>query len=195
MKRVIGIAVPVMLLFGCGVVDKATPKTEETSKAMLKTVLSEKEYPSYMYEQLLKFSFNKDDVILGLGSAQKGDKRYEAVFKSASILDEALDRIENVKVPDKYKENHKLILEGVEDARKATKPILKAKGKDVEEVNVVITNSFPHLDGMDRPQWKEAIYQLAKENKEEFEKVFTKIAEELVNKRVTRNQSYNYTTR
>ena len=33
MKRVLGVAVPVMLLFGCGVGEKdSIPKTEETSK-------------------------------------------------------------------------------------------------------------------------------------------------------------------
>ena len=91
--------------------------------------------------------------------------------------------MENVKVHDKYKANHKLILEGVEDARKGIKPILEAKGKDVNEVNIAITNNLPHLDGMDRPQWKEAIYQLAKENKDDFEKVFTKVMEEQVKKK------------
>lgn len=183
MKRLVSVAVPVMLLFGCGVVKDTKPKVEETSKAMLKTTVSEKEYPSYMYEQLVTFSFNKDDIILGISSKQKGDDRYNKIFETASIMDEALDRMENVKVPDKYKANHKLILEGVEDARKGIKPILEAKGKDVNEVNIAITNNLPHLDGMDRPQWKEAIYQLAKENKDDFEKVFTKLMEEQVKKK------------
>lgn len=57
MKRLVSVAVPVMLLFGCGVVKDTKPKVEETSKAMLKTTVSEKEYPSYMYEQLVTFSF------------------------------------------------------------------------------------------------------------------------------------------
>ncbi|MEC2463593.1 hypothetical protein P9X10_01580 [Bacillus cereus] len=177
-KKLIALTVPVMLLFGCGVAKDTKPKVEETSKAMVKTVVSEKEYPSYMYEQLLKFSFNKDNIILGLASSQKDDEKYKELFKSADILDEALDRLENVKVPDKYKDNHKLILEGVEDARKGIKPIVEAKGKDVKEVNTVITNNMIHLDGMDRPQWKEAVYQLGKENKEELRKVMDKIVEE-----------------
>jgi hypothetical protein len=176
--KLIALTVPVLLLFGCGLGDKnSTPKTEETSKAMLKTTISETQYPSYIYEQLLEFNFNKDDIIIGLGYAQKGDEKYKEVFKTVSILDEALDRMENVKVPDKYKDTHKLILEGVEDARKGTKPILEAKGKDVKEVSVVIANSFPHLLGMDREQWKEAVYQLAKENKDDFSKVYDKKVE------------------
>ncbi|MED3346585.1 hypothetical protein P4417_32780, partial [Bacillus thuringiensis] len=88
-----------------------------------------------------------------------------------------------VKVPDKYKDTHKLILEGVEDARKGTKPILEAKGKDVKEVSVVIANSSPHLLGMDREQWKEAVYQLAKENKDDFSKVYDKKIEEHQNRK------------
>ncbi|PGF05294.1 hypothetical protein [Bacillus toyonensis] len=182
-KKLIALTVPVMLLFGCGVVKDTKPKVEETSKAMLKTNLSEKEYPSYMYEQLLKFSFSKDNIIFGLGYAQKGDEKYKELFKTAEMLDETLDRMENVKAPDKYKDVHKLILEGVEDARKGIKPIVEAKGKDANEVSVVITNAFPHLDGMDRPQWKEATYQLIQENKDEFEKVTTKVVEELGNKK------------
>ncbi|MCG3793677.1 hypothetical protein LT343_09625 [Bacillus toyonensis] len=183
--KLIALTVPVLLLFGCGVGDKdSTPKTEETSKAVLKTTISEEQYPSYMYEQLLEFNFNKDDIILSLGYAQRGDEKYKEVFKTADILDEALDRMENVKVPDKYKDNHKLILKGVEDARKGTKPILEAKGKDIKEVSLVIANSFPHLDGMDREQWKEAVYQLAKENEDNLRKVFDKKIEEHGKKKV-----------
>ncbi|OFD89590.1 hypothetical protein BWGOE13_38180 [Bacillus mycoides] len=177
--KLIALTVPVLLLFGCGVGDKdSTPKTEETSKAMVKTTISEKQYPSYMYEQLLEFQFQKDNIPISLGYAQKGDEKYKEVFKTASALDASLDRMENIKVPDKYKDIHKLILEGVEDARKGTKSVLDAKGKDVNEVSLAIVNSFPHMLGMDREQWKEAVYQLAKENKDSLEKVFDKKVKE-----------------
>ncbi|EOO78359.1 MULTISPECIES: hypothetical protein [Bacillus cereus group] len=177
--RLIALTVPLLLLFGCGLGDKdSTPKTEETSKAMLKTTISEKQYPSYIYEQLLEFQFNKDDVVISLGNAQKGDEKYKEVFKTASAMDEALDRMENIKVPDKYKDIHKLVLEGVTDARKSTKFILDSKGKDANEVSLAIVNSFPHLLGMDREQWKEATFQLAKEDKDTFSKIFDKKVKE-----------------
>ncbi|EAO52848.1 hypothetical protein RBTH_02716 [Bacillus thuringiensis serovar israelensis ATCC 35646] len=55
--KLIALTLPVLLLFGCGLGDKdSTPKTEETSKAMLKTTISEEQYPSYMFEQLLDFN-------------------------------------------------------------------------------------------------------------------------------------------
>lgn len=97
-------------------------------------------------------------------------------------MDEALDRMENIKVPDKYKDIHKLILVGVDDARKGTKFILDAKGKDANEVSLAIMNSVPHMSGVDGDQWKEAIFQLAKENKDDLEKVFKKKVEEHGNK-------------
>ncbi|MGE8053214.1 hypothetical protein ACQKOD_04455 [Bacillus mycoides] len=181
--KLIALTVPVLLLFGCGVGDKdSTPKTEETSKAMLKTTISEEQYPRHIYEQLLEFQFNKDNILISLGNAQKGDEKYKEVFKTVSSMDEALDRMENIKVPDKYKDIHKLILVGVEDARKGTKFILDAKGKDANEVSLAIMNSVPHMSGVDGDQWKEAIFQLAKENKDDLEKVFKKKVEEHGNK-------------
>ncbi|WJE24552.1 hypothetical protein [Bacillus cereus] len=177
-KKLIALTVPVMLLFGCRVVKDTTPKVEETSKSMLKTVISEKEYPSHIYEQLLEFQFNKDDIVVSLGNANKGDKKYKEVFKTASAMDEALDRMENIKVPDKYKDIHKLVLEGVTDARKGTKFILDAKGKDANEVSLAIMHSIPHMSGMDGEQWKEATFQLAQEDKDTFSKVFDKKVKE-----------------
>ncbi|WP_242274566.1 hypothetical protein [Bacillus cereus group sp. BfR-BA-01310] len=182
-SKLVTLAIPVLLLSSCGVAEKSsTPKTEQTNKAMMKTVISEKEYPSYMYEQLLEFQFKKDNILIGLGNAQKGDEKYKEVFKTVSDMDEALDRMENIKVPDKYKDIHKLVLEGVTDARKGTKFILDAKDKDANEVSLAIMNSVPHMSGMDGEQWKEATYQLAKEDKEGMSKVMDKKLQELQKK-------------
>ncbi|MBK5489001.1 MULTISPECIES: DUF7018 domain-containing (lipo)protein [Bacillus] len=181
--KLIALTVPVLLLFGCGVGDKdSTPKTEEASKAMLKTKISEEQYPSHIYEQLLEFQFKKDNILIGLGNAQKGDEKYKEVFKTVDAMDEALDRMENIKVPDKYKDTHKLVLEGVTDARKGTKFILDAKGKDANEVSLAIMNSVPHMSGMDGEQWREAAFQLGKENKDAMSKVMDKKVKELQKK-------------
>lgn len=52
-------------------------------------------------------------------------------------MDEALDRMENIKVPDKYKDINKLVLEGVTDARKGTKIILDANKEDGRTCKVI----------------------------------------------------------
>ncbi|MBG9713148.1 MULTISPECIES: hypothetical protein [Bacillus cereus group] len=178
-KRLVALTVPVLLLFGCGVGDKeSTSKVEETSKSMLKTVISEKQYPYYICEQLVEFQFQKDNIIVSLGNAQKGDKKYKEVFKTADAMDEALDRMENIKVPDKYKDIHKLVLEGVTDARKGTKIILDSKGKDANEVSLAIMTSAPHMSGLDGEQWREVPYQLHKETPDAFSKALDKKTKE-----------------
>ncbi|PEY32954.1 hypothetical protein CN354_19910, partial [Bacillus cereus] len=102
--KLLSLAIPVLLLVGCGVGDKdSIPKTEETSKAMSKTVISEKQYPYYICEQLVEFQFKKDEILLKLGEASKDNKKYKDVFKTTNDMDEALDRMENIIVPDKYK--------------------------------------------------------------------------------------------
>lgn len=175
MKRIIGIAVPVMLLFGCGVGDKdSTPKVEETSKAMLKTVISEKEYPYYICEQLVEFQYYKDNlIIVGL----KKDKDSKEIFKAVDGMDEHLDRIENIKVPDKYKDIHKLVMEGVTDAREGTKIIKESKDKDLNEVSLAVMQSTPHMSGADGEQWREATFQITKETEDAYAKALEKSVE------------------
>ncbi len=108
--KLVSLAIPILLLVGCGVGEKdSIPKTEETSKAMLKTGTSEKQYPYYICEQLVEFQFKKDELLLKLGEAPKDNKKYKDVFKTANDMDEALDRMENIRVLDKYKDIHKLV--------------------------------------------------------------------------------------
>lgn len=76
-NKIVTLAIPILLLVGCGVGDKdSTPKTEQTSKAIMKTVISEKQYPYYICEQLVEFQFRKDSLLVNLGEAMK-DKEKE----------------------------------------------------------------------------------------------------------------------
>ncbi|PGA11445.1 hypothetical protein COL79_24225 [Bacillus pseudomycoides] len=150
--KLLSLAIPVLLLVGCGVGDKdSIPKTEETSKAMLKTVISEKQYPYYICEQLVEFQFKKDEILLILGEASKDNKKYKDVFKTANDMDEALDRMENIIVPDK------------DDGLKIQEAVLK---------------SSPHMSGVDGEQWREAIYKLNQETKDAYAKALDKRMEE-----------------
>ncbi|PEW88913.1 hypothetical protein CN445_09350 [Bacillus cereus] len=177
--KLVSLAIPILLLVGCAVGDKeAIPKTEQTSKAMLKTVISEKQYPYYICEQLVEFQFKKDGILLKLGEASKDNKRYKDVLKTANDMDEALDRMENIKVPDKYKDIHKLVLEGVTDARKGTKIIKDANKEDGLKIQEAVLKSAPHMSGVDGDQWREAIYKLNQETKDAYAKALDKQMEE-----------------
>lgn len=93
-------------------------------------------------------------ILLKLGAAKKNNKGYKEVFKTADAMDKALDRIENIKVTDKYKDIHELVLEGVTDARQGTKII------------------------QDGEQWDKAIYELNQETKDAYAKALEKKMEE-----------------
>lgn len=177
--KLVSLAIPVLLLVGCGVGDKdSIPKTEETSKAMSKTVISEKQYPYYICEQLVEFQFKKDEILLKLGEASKDNKKYKDVFKTANDMDEALDRMENIIVPDKYKDIHKLVQEGITDARKGTKLIKDADKDDGLKIQESVLKSSPHMSGVDGEQWREAIYKLNQETKDAYAKALDKKMEE-----------------
>ncbi|KMN44983.1 hypothetical protein [Bacillus sp. LK2] len=177
--KLVSLAIPILLLVGCGIGDKgSTPKTEETSKAMSKTVISEKQYPYYICEQLVEFQFKKDEILLKLGEASKDNKKYKDVFKTANDMDEALDRMENITVPDKYKDIHKLVQEGITDARKGTKLIKDADKDDGLKIQAAVLKSSPHMSGVDGEQWKEAIYKLNQETKDAYAKALDKKMEE-----------------
>ncbi|MDC2864561.1 hypothetical protein [Bacillus sp. BP-3] len=173
--KLVSLAIPILLLVGCGVGDKdSIPKTEETSKAISKTVISEKQYPYYICEQLVEFQFKKDEILLKLGEASKDTKKYKDVFKTANDIDEALDRMENIIVPDKYKDIHKLVQEGITDARKGTKLIKDADKDDGLKIQEAVLKSSPHMSGVDGEQWREAIYKLNQETKDAYAKALDK---------------------
>ncbi|HDR7631591.1 hypothetical protein ABH946_001224 [Bacillus sp. RC145] len=173
--KLIALTVPVLLLFGCGIGDKnSTPKTEKTSKAISKTVISEKEYPYYICEQLLEFQTQKDTLLLKTGKAMNDKKNYEDVLKTVDSMDEALDRMENIEVPDKYNDIHKLVQEGVEDARKGTKILKDANKEDEQKIQEALLKSTPHMSGVDGEQWDKAIYELNQETKDAYAKALDK---------------------
>ncbi|MED0971067.1 hypothetical protein [Bacillus paramycoides] len=173
--KLVSLAIPILLLVGCGVGDKdSTPKTEQTSNAIMKTVISEKQYPYYICEQLVEFQFQKDELLVNSGKAIKDKTKYKEVLKTVNDMDEALDRMENIKVPDKYKDIHKLVQEGVTDARKGTKIMKDADKEDGQKIQEALLNSIPHMSGMDGEQWREATFQIGKETEDAYAKALDK---------------------
>ena len=62
--KLVLLAIPTLLLVGCGLGNKeSTPKTEQASKSTMETVISEEQYPYYICEQLVEFQYWKDLLI------------------------------------------------------------------------------------------------------------------------------------
>jgi hypothetical protein len=178
-RKLVSLAIPILLLVGCGVGDKdSTPKTERTSKAIMKTVISEKQYPYYICEQLVEFQFRKDSLLVNLGEAMKDKEKEKDILKTANEMDKILDNMEHIKVPDKYKDIHKDIQVGVTDARKATKLIKDASKKDKPNMQEAVLKSAPYLSGVDGEHWDKAIYELGQENKDAYGKALDKLVKE-----------------
>ncbi|WP_257145975.1 hypothetical protein [Bacillus thuringiensis] len=102
--------------------------------------------------QLLEFQTQKDMILLKLEEAKQNNIGYKGVFKTADAMDKTLDRMENIKVTDKYKDIHELVLEGVTDARQGTKIIQDANKEDGKEIELAILKSTPHMSGVDSEQ-------------------------------------------
>lgn len=177
--KLVSLAIPILLLVGCAVENKeSTPKTEQLSKSTMKTVISEKQYPYYICEQLVEFQYMKDLFIVNSMKAME-DKEKD-ILKTANKMDKILDNMEYIKVPDKYKDIHKDIQVGVTDARKATKLIKDASKEDKPNMQEAVLKSTPHLLGVDGENWKSALYELSKENKDAYGKALDKLMKEHV---------------
>ncbi|MBJ8149542.1 hypothetical protein [Bacillus cereus] len=178
-KKLVTLAVPFMLLVGCEVGDKdSTHKTEQTSKAITKTVISEQQYPYYICEQVVEFQFKKDELLLNLGESLKDKEKAKAVSKTSNEIDKILDNMEHIKVPDTYKDIHKSIQEGVTEARKATKLIKDAGKEDKQKIQEATMKGTEFLSGVDGEHWKKAIYELSQENKDAYSKALDKKVKE-----------------
>lgn len=177
--KLVSLAIPILLLVGCTVGDKeSTPKTEQSSKSTMKTVISEKQYPYYICEQLVEFQYRKDLLIVNFGKAMKDKEKEKDILKTANEMDKILDNMEYIKVPDKYKDIHKDIQVGITDARKATKFIKDASKEDKSNMQEAVLKSTPHLSGVDGEHWKKATYELSKENEDAYGKALDKSMKE-----------------
>ncbi|AFU17100.1 putative Membrane Spanning Protein (plasmid) [Bacillus thuringiensis MC28] len=177
--KLVSLAIPILLLVGCAVGDKEfTPKSEQSSKSTMKTVISEKRYPYYICEQLAEFQYKKDLFLINSGKAMKDKEKEKEILKTANEMDKVLDNMEYIKVPDKYKNIHEDIQVGVTDARKATKFIKDASKEDKSNMQEAVLKSTPHLSGVDEEHWNKAIYELGKENNDAYGKALDKLMKE-----------------
>lgn len=177
--KLVSLAIPILLLVGCAVENKeSTHKTEQLSKSTTETVISEEQYPYYICEQLAEFQYMKDVFIVNSMQAMGDKEKEKDILKTANEMDKILDNMEYIEVPDKYKDIHKDIQAGVTDARKATKLIKDASKEDKPNMQEAVLKSTPHLSGVDGENWKNALYELSKENKDAYSKALDKLMKE-----------------
>lgn len=96
--KLVSLAIPILLLVGCAVENKeSTPKTEQLSKSTMKTVISEKQYPYSICEQLVEFQYMKDLFIVNSMKAMEDKEKEKDILKTANKMDKILDNMEYVK--------------------------------------------------------------------------------------------------
>ncbi|PFV95918.1 hypothetical protein COL22_31240 [Bacillus thuringiensis] len=145
-KKLITLAIPVMLLGGCATTQgspKIEAKTEESSKAkateqdkkstslkdnekdIQRIRVLEEDYPQYMLDMekdlVKRLIFYKDSIKY----YQKGSKSREEVLVSIKDYMKVLDKIESIDAPSKYKEDHKEVLKAVSKYRESFEEVEK----------------------------------------------------------------------
>ncbi|GLV62689.1 hypothetical protein Bmyc01_13590 [Bacillus mycoides] len=173
--KLVSLAIPVLLLVGCGVGDKdSTPKTEEVSKKKVK--ISEEKYPLYICEQMVEFQNKLDGYSNTVVQVFKGTTDVQDVLKSIYELEQVLDNIENIESPSKYKDQQKSMQEGVDEARKGIELLNDgftsyADGNKEDKVKAqkLATEGGEVLNHADKDFWHPVIKSLVTENPEVYE--------------------------
>ncbi|CAG9614944.1 hypothetical protein CN326_22260 [Bacillus sp. AFS018417] len=171
-KKLICLAFPLMLVAGVGCSKDNTEekKTETVSKTKMKVVLSEKQYPYYICEQMVEFQFKKDEFVANVLQASKDKDKVKDVLKSVDEIEEILDAIENIEVPSKYKDKQKVMLEGVSEARKGLESIKDSSKKDKTNIQESVTKTVGNLSTADIELWEPIVKEISKENPDAYEK-------------------------
>lgn len=175
-KKLLGVAVPVMLLFGCGVSEKTTTskqeKTEESkvkeSKSNIKKEkVSKEDYPNKVYklgEEFDKLFAEHNNITRGV---LDGKKKKSDVVDSVKELNKMLDKFESIDPPKEYvnqqkdfekaisyfRESFSLINEVFtrkekrEKGEKTDKELIEKSEKLVKEGDVYWLKAFKDLEG------------------------------------------------
>ncbi|PEA53669.1 hypothetical protein CON64_17660 [Bacillus pseudomycoides] len=174
--KFVSLAIPVLLLVGCGVGDKdSTPKTKQSNKATMKVVLSEKQYPYYISEQVVEYQFKKDEFLLKVMESSKDKDKIDDMLVSVDEIEEILDAIENIEVPSKYQDKQKSMLAGVSEARKGLKIIKDSSKKG----KINIPETVGNLSTADIDYWEPTVKELSKENPDAYKKALENKMEQL----------------
>ncbi|EOP68804.1 DUF3994 domain-containing protein [Bacillus cereus] len=175
-KKLLGIAVPVMLLFGCGVSEKTnTSKQEKTEESKVKESkskiqkekVSKEDYPNKVYKLGIEFDklFAEHNKITR--EVFDGKKKKSDLVDSVKELNEMLDKFESIDPPKEYvnqqkdfekaisyfRESFSLINEVFtrkekrEKGDKTDKELIEKSEKLVKEGDIYWLKAFKDLEG------------------------------------------------
>ncbi|MDM5186473.1 DUF3994 domain-containing protein [Bacillus sp. DX4.1] len=118
-KKLVGVAIPVMLLFGCGVSEKTdaskqakteeskSTKSEESKSTIKKEKVSKEDYPKKVYELGVEF----DKLFAEHNNLSKelleGKKKKSDLLDSVKELNKVLDKFESIDPPKEYIDQQK----------------------------------------------------------------------------------------
>ncbi|MBM6647998.1 MULTISPECIES: DUF3994 domain-containing protein [Bacillus] len=175
-KKLLGVAVPVMLLFGCGVSEKTnTSKQEKTEESKVKESkskiqkekVSKEDYPNKVYKLGIEFDklFAEHNKITR--EVFDGKKKKSDLVDSVKELNEMLDKFESIDPPKEYvnqqkdfekaisyfRESFSLINEVFtrkekrEKGDKTDKELIEKSEKLVKEGDIYWLKAFKDLEG------------------------------------------------
>ncbi|PFZ05609.1 hypothetical protein COL60_22360 [Bacillus pseudomycoides] len=123
-KRLITLALPIMLLGGCAT-DKAETKAKdkveaksETKEKVVKEKISKEDYPDRMYKirSDLELTINELTVIAGKTKDKSNDIKElnKELFEKEDELQKIISNFRKIEPPKEFEEQHKTILKGVD---------------------------------------------------------------------------------
>ncbi|MBJ8053224.1 hypothetical protein JDS87_14880 [Bacillus cereus] len=176
--KLIALTVPVLLLFGCGVGDKdSTPKTQDIFKK--KVVLSEKQYPNYICEQMVEFQFvKKDGYLIKMGEFIKEDSKTDVILDSVDEIEETVKAIENIEAPAKYQDQQKVMLKGASELRKGLDLIRESSKKDKDSFKESVARLMENLSVAYLDYWEPTTKELSKYDPDAYGKALDKLMKE-----------------
>ncbi|MGX5456362.1 DUF3994 domain-containing protein [Bacillus cereus] len=167
-KKLLGVAVPVMLLFGCGVSEKTEEsKVKESKSNSKKEKVSKEDYPNKVYKLGVEFDklFAEHNNITR--EVFDGKKKKSDIVDSVKELNKVLDKFESIDPPAEYvnqqkdfekaigyfRESFSLINEVFtrkekrEKGDKTDKELMEKSEKLVKEGDIYWLKAFKDLEG------------------------------------------------
>ncbi|BCA32306.1 membrane protein [Bacillus wiedmannii] len=167
-KKLLGVAVPVMLLFGCGVSEKTKEsKVKESKSNSKKEKVSKEDYPNKVYKLGVEFDklFAEHNNITR--EVFDGKKKKSDIVDSVKELNKVLDKFESIDPPTEYvnqqkdfekaisyfRESFSLINEVFtrkekrEKGDKTDKELIEKSEKLVKEGDIYWLKAFKDLEG------------------------------------------------
>ena len=138
-KKLISLALPALLLVGCGVTDNSTEtKTEAASTEDDKVKVDEDRYPVYVMREFDLYTKNLVKYHEAIKRVNNGESILRTVEFSLSDIASTLKRTGNIEAPSKYEPIQEKINEGVEESSKGVEMMQEAHNvlEKVETGNV-----------------------------------------------------------